>query len=271
VWDAIGNWLKGTGRYLLEYIELVVAALAGVVVGILGELGAIHGDHLTEATLVVLGVLAFGVIKERFERRRLAEQIDRSVALVAATKPWQVLYEHMLWDLESQDQATATVEKEMLITQDEVMSVYEYQYNAPGRDAVREYRGGVQGRPLQDLPIIRKDFAGLNGRFYRLISLERVCRVGEIMRIESVRKLEGRFPGPQENVSKEVAAPTTRLSIEVVWPAGRKPRGVWIEQTGQPQRMIHLSRLSRRGGRWKYKEEFATPNPGERIALRWDW
>lgn len=272
---SVRDWLKRIGSVLVEYVELVVAGIAGVVVGVLGEAGDIHGDHLTEATLVILGVLAFGVVKERYQRHRLTETVNAGVSLIAATKPWQVLYEDMKWDLETSHgaRATATAVKELLFTRDEVLSIYEYQYDSPGRDADRTYRGGIKSGPLQDLPMMREGFPGTDGKFYRLISLERVCRVGEIMRIESERKLEDRFPGPRENVSKEIAFPTTRLSLEVVWPPGTKPTAVWIERTGQPQRMVNPSRprLTRHGRRWFYKEDFAIPKPGERIALWWDW
>jgi hypothetical protein len=270
-WDKWKARASSFGRFLLDYLELLFAGVLGVVAGVLGLAGDLHGDHLTEATVALIGVLAFAVIRERFQRHQLGERIDKSVGLLDATKPWQVLYEDLKWDLESRTEATATMQKELLIAQDEVFAIYEYQYTAPGADLIRQYQGGMKGGPLQDLPMIHENFPGPDGRFYRLISLERICRAGEIMRIESLRRLQGRFPGTRENVSKEVAMQTTRLSIEVVWPPNLKPRAVWIQRTDQPDQMINLSRLKRSGNRWRYKEDFPTPQPGERIALVWDW
>lgn len=104
-----------------------------------------------------------------------------------------------------------------------------------------------------------------------MISLERVCRLGEIMCLQAERKLENSFLERREYVGKELVTPTTRLVLRVIWPAGIKPTAVWIGQTDQPDRIVQMWRLKRHAGRWTYEEEFNTPNPGQRIAIWWDW
>ncbi len=143
--EAVKGWLKSTGRFLVDYLELLFAGVLGVLAGILGLVGAIHGDHLTEVTVGLLGVLAFGVVRERVQRHRLGKRIDLSVALATAAHPWQVLNEELTWDLEKSDGslATASLRNELLITQDQVLAYFEYAYAGPAGTA-DPY---VHGRP----------------------------------------------------------------------------------------------------------------------------
>lgn len=278
--------LKAWGRVLFDYIELVLAAAIGGVVAVLAATGDIRNPgSLTEATVGVLVALAIGVIRERFERRSVSERIENTLRLTVGEKAWQVLDEHLTWNLTATNgsRAEAIVRRRLQFMQDEVFCIYEYQHPAPGSNPGHTCRGGAPGEPMADLPILKDDFPGADGRTYRIISLQRIWRRGEIMNFASTRELEDHFLTSREYVSKDVPVPTTRLSMRVYWPKERKPTSLWVERTDRPRAPIKVKRLRqerlerhgltrrRTRGRWTYEEVIASPALGERVALWWTW
>jgi hypothetical protein len=266
--------LKLLGRVLLDYCELVLAGALAAVVTVLALLDEISTKTLIQATVLLLVAIAIAIIRERLERKAMSDRVEAAVRLASADKPWQVLDETLVWDLADATGAlaTATTKKELQFMQDEVLSVYEYQYAPQGVVRSHSCKGGGKGEPMVKLPIIQTDFPGPDARVYRLISLQRVWRRGEIMIFESERVLEDHFRDRAERVSKEVGVPTARVSMRVVFPPGRRPTGLWIERTDRPPRNIALRHLRRAGGnRTSYEEVLQDTKVGERITLRWDW
>jgi hypothetical protein len=266
--------LKAVGQVLLDYFELVLAGALAAVVSVLALMDEIGSKELVQATVALLVALAIAIIRERRERRAMSERVEAAVRLASADKPWQVLDEKLVWDLSDPDgkYATASTQKELQFMQDEVLSVYEYQYKPQGTVVSHTCRGGPRGEPKTELPIIQTDFPGPDSKVYRLISLQRVWRRGEIMEFESERVLADHFLDTHERVSKEVSVPTARVSMRVEWPPGRRPGAVWVERTGKPLRNVPLSNLRRMGrDRCCYEEILQAPTIGERISLKWDW
>ena len=264
---------RTAGRYLLDYLELVLAAVLAIVVSFLALKDEISTKGLIQATVLLLVALAISVIRERAERRALGAHIENTLLLVAADKPWQVLDEQLVWDLSAPDgsYAKAFAKRELQFMQDEVLSVYEYQNRPPGKVLSHVCHGGQRGGPMINLPIIQKDFPGPAGRVYRLISLQRVWGKGEIMAFESERELENHFLGSSELVAKEIPVPTARVSMRVIWPLDRKPKALWVERSGRAPVNISLGRLKDSEGRWSYEEVVEDPKLGEKIIVRWDW
>jgi hypothetical protein len=149
-------------------------------------------------------------VRERAGRESLVVHIERAAELARADTGWQVLDERLVWDLSGPEgsYAKATAEKELLFTQDEVFSIYEYQFKSPGVVLSHVCEGGARGQAMVALPILQKDFPGPEGRVYRLISLQRIWHRGEIMAFRSERELEGHFCEQTEDVMKEVSVET---------------------------------------------------------------
>jgi hypothetical protein len=262
-----------TWRFVLKYLELLLALVLAVIVGYLSLKGEIHTEELTQATVALLVAIAIAVVRERTERESLVTRMKQVAELAKADRCWRVLDERLVWDLSRTDgsYAKATAEKELQFMQDEVFSIYEYQYKSPGRVLTHVCEGGVKGEPMATLPIIQDDFPGLEGRVYRLISLQRIWRRGEVMAFRSERELENHFLGSHEDVAKEVSVPTARLSMRVVWPAGKKPTALWLERSDKPLVNIPLVRMRQVDGRWSYEEAIRDPRLNEKIILKWDW
>lgn len=262
---------RAAGRYFLKYLELVLALGLAIVLSYLSLTGEIDAKGLTLASVGLLVAVAIALVRERVERDSLLSHIKEASELARADKPWQVLDERLVWDVSGLggSYAKATVEKELQFMQDEVFSIYEYQYKSHGRVLTHVCQGGVRGGPMANLPIIQKDFPGPEGRVYRLISLQRIWRRGEIMAFRSDRELEDHFCEVQEDVSKEVSVQTARVSMRVIWPPDSKPKAVWLER-GERQVHIEPARLKHAGGRWSYEEVIEDPQLGEKIILKWE-
>ncbi|HEY4812380.1 MAG TPA: hypothetical protein VIH71_15110 [Solirubrobacteraceae bacterium] len=260
-------------EFFFKYLELLLALALAIVVSYLSLTGEIDTKGLTLASAGLLVAIAIALVRERSGRESLVAHIERASELARSDKGWQVLDERLVWDLSGPEgsYAKATAEKELLFTQDEVFSIYEYQYKSPGVVLTHVCEGGVRGQPMADLPIIQKDFPGPEGRVYRLISLQRIWRRGEIMAFRSVRELKDHFCEVTEDVTKEVSVQTASVSMRIVWPPGSKPKALWLERSnGQPVH-IPLARLKHANGRWSYNELVENPRLGEKIILRWDW
>jgi hypothetical protein len=265
---------RGLGQVLVDYFELVLAGILAIVVSALALADEIGQKGLVQATIALLVALAIAIIRERRERKAMGDRVEAALTLASADKPWQVLDEHLVWDLTEVDgsRAKATTEKTLQFMQDEVLSVYEYQFKPQGTVLSHKCRGGGRGEPKVDLPIIQTDFPGPDSRVYRIISLQRVWHRGEIMLFESERVLADSFLAVKERVSKEVSVPTARVSMRIVWPPGKRPTALWIERSGKPPKNIPLRNLRRAGrDRHCYEEVLQDPTMGERISLTWDW
>jgi len=260
-------------QFFLKYLELLLALVLAIVVSYLSLTGDFGTQGVALASAGLLVAIAIGFVRERAGRESLVVHIERAAELARADTGWQVLDERLVWDLSGPEgsYARATAEKELLFTQDEVFSIYEYQFKSPGFVLSHVCEGGARGQPMVALPILQKDFPGPEGRVYRLISLQRIWHRGEIMAFRSERELEGHFCEPTEDVMKEVSVETARVSMRIVWPSGSKPKALWLERSNVQPVNIPSARLKRVNGRWSYDELVENPRLGEKIILRWEW
>jgi len=263
---------RKVGAFLLAYAELVIALIVVVGISALAALNDVNDERLTQAAIALLAALAIAFMRDRADRKSLSERIDSKVAALAVSGgPWQVLDEHLIWDIDRTGDAMAVAKKTFQFMQPEVFCVYEYEYKPSGKVKSHTCWGAVEDEPMIPLPIIHRQFPGRDGRAYRLISLERVWRQGEIMNFQSFRELERYFPDARETVSKDVSGPTSKLVMCLKWPLDRKPTAIWLERTDRVPVSVDLSHVKSSGGRWVYKTEISGPNQGERVIIGWDW
>src|SRR4051812_7341681 len=107
------GWLKRSWGFLLDYVDLLLAAGLAVTFTVLGALNSLEGDALTQAAIGLLAVLSIVIFRERWERRKASEGIDRAVQSVNHARPWQVLDETLTWDIRSQQSASSLSERDL--------------------------------------------------------------------------------------------------------------------------------------------------------------
>jgi hypothetical protein len=262
-------------RHIADYFDLLVAAVLAIVFSYLGIHDTLKGDELAQATIALLGVLAIVIFRERWERRAAVDGIQQALTVVDESYPWRVLDEEAVWDIQSTDgsRALATLRRDMMLTLSESFVIYEFRYHQPNGGTVADHRcfGKTKDGAEQSLPIIQDDFEGKENRIYRLISLRRPWKRGEVLSFRSERDLVNYFPGDRETVSKEVAVPTARVRLSVMWPASRKPKALWLERSATGPKPVNLLEIRKKDGRPTYRTTINDPQLGERIIIRWDW
>ena len=261
------RWLKRLGRFALDYLDLLIAAAMAVAFTALGALNHLKGDALTQAAIGLLGVLGFVIFRERVERRKAVEGIDRAVESIGAAKPWQVLQEDLTWDIRSPESATCVSERDVRFLGAEVFTIYEFERGTTGRVTQRICKGAARGDALRPLHILQS-FVGPDGLLYQLISLEEVRRRGDRMDLRYERQLTGSFLGDRENVSKEVQFETDRLVMRIGWPATKPPATVRLERTNRPSETVDTKS---RKGRVTLEKTIDNPRIGEVINISWTW
>lgn len=70
----------------LDRADTVFLLLAGAIVGFLGVIGAVKGEDLTSATLFVLAVLGFSLLRERSMRLKANQRLDAIGEQIAGTQ-----------------------------------------------------------------------------------------------------------------------------------------------------------------------------------------
>ena len=261
------RWLKKLGRFAVDYVDLLIALGLAIAFTYLGFVNKLKDDALTQATVGLLGVLALVIFRERWERHKSVESIDRAVAAVGSDKTWQVLDEELTWDIQSPELAISTCDRDLRFLAPEVISIYEFQTNPAGTVANYSCKGGRRGDPMRDLTML-PPVASADGRTYRLISLEGVWRRGERMKFRSTRELQGTFLQNQENVSKLVQIPTDRIVFRILWPEGKPPAMVRLERDGRESELLK-PRI--REKRTQLEKSIENPQLGERINVWWTW
>jgi hypothetical protein len=292
------------GAFLLANIDAIAAGLLAALVILGAATGRLEEDRLAEANVAVVLAVALVILRDRWERRhaitglqlgvsrerkaatdemrdamrtereRCVAGVEHALEELHATKAWTILDEEMTWDLVASDgsRAKAVAHKVFLFNQNEVFCIYEYQLPTVARTEITEHScfGGEQ-EPLTRLPIIQSDFPSPTGHTYRLISLQRVWRRGEVMRFRSERHLANAFLLASEHVSKEISSPTSHITLQLTWPSGRPPTSVHVERTDRKREAISVDTLTVIDGRQQLRKTITDPVMGETIIVAWTW
>jgi hypothetical protein len=107
--DRLEERITRVGAWILENADALLALVAGLVFAILGLRHAVKGDALTAATLGVLAVLAFTVLRERTSRqsfvsagtevRETLERLEESVSSLRTPTQYRVIRSEVHWEL----------------------------------------------------------------------------------------------------------------------------------------------------------------------------
>ena len=262
-------------RLAVDYVDLIIAALLALYVSYGGIRETLKGDELTQATVALLGVLAIVIFRERWERTKAVEGVERALNVATAVKPWRVLNAKMTWELVAQDGslAIATTEKDLRIEQDEVFAIHEWHSRPIGEVTRHEFFGRPAGEAtFRPLRMMLEDLPGPGGRTYRIISLEGLWRRGQRLTYRSERDLKDFFKEPRESIAVVIEVPTDEITITVIWPKEKKPYAVELERSGRVAEPIDASSLKGAGkGRVKHVERISAPKLGEKITISWQW
>jgi hypothetical protein len=275
----------GWVRTQLDYLDVVVAAVLGLVFTVLGLIDKANGEALAQAAIALLALLAFSLIRDRRARERLetmlqtleagfqttGDAIKATVAEMAEDFPYHTRRFALEWDIEAPDGSLAYFKstREIRFTRNNVVTIIE-RSSGEGRVADHSIEGGPKGEPRAPLEQISR-LRDERGRFIDIVSLGRQWKFGELMEVVTRRTLKNSFRDRRsEYVGLEIVGPTDEVEIRIVWPQGVDPRGLRLARQGGPT--VSLERLHRQpDGRMGLDHKIADPHVGETMTLHWGW
>jgi membrane protein implicated in regulation of membrane protease activity len=270
---GIVGWLKARGRWLAEYADPLLALVSGVAVGVAGVFGAIKGDALPAATLLVLSVVAFALLRERSQRIDATTRLnsiehritatDESVKALHSRSPYRVVSDDTLWDIQNDGELTQFHRKKKIrLLQDDVLSLFDWGWS-DGEEDEPDYTGAV-----------KVDSFSYEGRQYSLLSLRRFYPRNSIVDLGIRRTLHGALTAPQERINMHCLDPTDFMVVTVQWPLDRAPRSVRLNRVsanGERSSESAEDRLAVKGGRTMLKIEEREPERRSVVTIEWDW
>lgn len=257
-----------------EYGEPAVAFVAGIVLAILGLTGGITGDNLAGATLVILSLLAFSLLRERLLRieanrnvENLGVRLDDTTDAVNAIQsgnPYSVLSHETTWDIVETDGSLvcATRVKEIRFDQNNVFALYDF--STGDGDRTVEYSPGKRV----------STFSGHGGKVYDLIDLGRIYNRGERIEFKVTRTVRDGFLADRELVAVDTRDATERMTLKVLWPSDRPPTSLILGR-GTPSHDWKnedvLADLEHEDGRPFYRVDIYSPEKGGSTTIEWEW
>jgi membrane protein implicated in regulation of membrane protease activity len=271
---TVGERLRQLATGAAERADAIFLLAAGATVGLLGVFGLVKGDNLTSATLFVLAVLGFALIRERSHRLRTNENVASLAEDVAGTReavsslhsgsPYHVLLDEATWDISAPDgsKAKGARKKKIKFVQNRVFALYDFAEGDGREDDVRY----TPGTKVHEFPF--------EGRRYRVISLGRFYSRDDEIDFSIERNLTDSFLKQSENIGVRTLDITNRLRMNVIWPRDRKPRAVRLGKTtasGVSHYDDVTAQMTVRDGRPFYSVEIAEPEQGGLITVEWEW
>ena len=265
--------LRRLWNFFTNFAEPLIAAATAFVFGVLGVVGAVKGDALAGATLLVLAVVAGSLIGERNLRVRAnrnveglggkIEETTDAVNAIQSGNPYTVLSHETTWDIAEPDGSLvyATRAKDIRIDQNNVFALYDFYVGDGDREI--EYSPGT--------PV--SQFIGHGGKMYDLINLGRLYYRGERLTFTVKRTVRDGFMEDREAVAVDTRDPTERMHLKILWPANRPPTALRLGR-GTPSHEWKnedvLKNVKTVDERPVYEVEL-TPEKGGTTTIEWEW
>lgn len=257
--------------WIAERLDTLAALAAGVVAVCLGILGAVSGDELTTATLGVLTVVAFSLVRGRNLRLSTGTQLSEVrrdlqhlQTAVSTGAPYHLVLHEVRWDLKADGSAQSVSRRRLRFLQNEVVSIADWSQGDGMLASDARYLPGSAVHPYSH-----------NGRRYQLIALDRVYARGEELDFKVERDINGVFPSSPDRAGVLTLDPTTTLKIVVRWPVDRPARNVRLKRLDPAQQVKSTQDvtkdLRKEDGRQFYCIEEPEPILGGRTIIEWDW
>jgi hypothetical protein len=264
--------LKRAASWTAEHLDPLAALLAGAAAALAGLFGWLEGDALTTATLGVLVVVAFSLVRERTLRLNASKRIDEAVAEAVRTRadvkllesghPYHVVASESTWDLRADGSVRVLRWKRLRFAQNDVIAVVDWS-TGDGTALNITYKPGK----------VVHNFV-VEGRNYSLVALDRPYARDEEQDLIIERERRATFVKSPDRVWVYCLDPTTMMRATVRWPLTRPPTAVRFlrrsdQERGRPVVVRPLK--SDQDGRMEFTAEISEPSRGERFCIEWDW
>jgi len=196
------------------------------------------------------------------------------LAITGTQAPWETLEAEHKWEIldDKGTRAAASSRKVLHFLQTQTLTIHEFS-GVPGSVSAHRCEGRwPRSAEWRNLPVMRDDYPGRQGKRYTIVSLEGAMGRGQMLEVRSTRELANTFCEEHEYVKVSVEVPIGELEMSVIWPAGRSPKNVRVEHGSQDPFELPKSAIDTLAdGRTSVTHKVSRPTVGDTITLSWDW
>jgi hypothetical protein len=267
-------------------LDALLVIVAAAVVFALDLTSTVEQEVVGSATLALLGVTAFVLLRDRRERAPLIEfrkrvdhtlgefdDLKRLASDALSEHPYDVLSQVSEWDISSRESVLATTTQRVQFTRGNVSTMEDW---CAGPGKVKEWRG-LWRFPDQDESEWVKSkgihTTEIDGGVKKIFALPHEhARTDQLdWRIE--RSTRGRFPANSESISVRSAGSTADhpVTVRVTWPKGIRPRGVALRCGDEGRRTLELVPVPGDPERMRVEEDLVDLSRHGVVVLSWTW
>lgn len=227
-------------------VELLLTANAALSVALAAIVDPVAGALVAGGAFVLVVAFVVYVLRQR----------------ASFDGPYRVLNSHWVWDLDEPEGQVAVVTKTVEVEfNHEVISLSDHAWGDGNQFAGYECD---YGKPLE--PRVRDGVAE-----YIVIALPAPRRRGERAKLISRRTVTDGFPESTEWVEYELRQKSERSTVELRFPAGRRPRSVRLRRRDDGPIEDVTDSLETVGRRQVFREEVKRTRRDDVLKLTWDW
>lgn len=256
------TWAQRGWENLDALLVMVVAAVV-VVLDIADP--DLDPQVVRAATLALLGVMAFMLLRDREARGDLGEL--RQVARDALSdQPYRIVWQRNEWDLSDRHLATVSMTCGLRFTRNHESTLSHWSRGDGSiTDCVASWR-----RPSgQWIKAVEIDKITARGGTKRVFSLGEEHARGDMLEWQVAREARDRFSSAHESVTHEAKAESDfPRTVRILWPPGEPPSHVEMRLGDRPAQTLSLKSEE---GRTFIDETVGRLAEGEIFSISWNW
>jgi hypothetical protein len=284
--------VQRAAKFARANIDTLLAIVAAAVFFVLDLFSVVDTTTVSSATLALLGVVAFVLLRDRGEREALfgsRQHLDRVLAGLEPSLselddlkqiaedalcelPYEVLSQTCEWDISSRDRSVAITTLRVRFIRGYISTMENW---CRGSGKLEEWQGFwkfPRDAGWNEAEAIHED-GDVDGGTKKIFALDREHSRNDVIDWRVRRVAVGRFPKSSESVSLQPLAPEADhpRRLRVVWPADRPPASVSLRYGQQETIALRPSRTEDDPPRALVEQEINDLVRHGRVQVTWIW
>lgn len=261
-----GSKARAAGRFVWHNLDAVLVMAVAAVILAIEVVGSPSPRLINSVILLLLGISAFALLRDRAHQVRL-DELRQLAGDAVSDRAYEVVWQENEWDLKDRQNTTVRVTEQLRITHNDVATIAHWS-QGDGSDT----RNDARWRRDQDTPWIDArnvhEFPVRGGKKV-IYCFDEEHQRGDMLEWCIERDAVGRFPTQHEGVRLKARTKADHPRVmRIVWPASSPPSHVEIRLGARPARMITPRR---KNGRAFVEEKIAGLANGESAEIAWTW
>jgi hypothetical protein len=254
------------GEFLWENADAILVMAVAAIVLVLHVLDRVDAETVGSATLAMLGVTAFVLIRDRKSRAAL-DDLRQIAADAQSELPYDIVWQRNEWDIKDRKHATIRMTQRLRFTRNEVFTL---PHRSSGDGKITRC-DAMWRRPSEDEWIEARKVDELETATgdRLLFSLGEEQSRGDMIDWRVEREAVDRFSAPQEAV-KHLAKSDSEFPrrVRIIWPRGQNPHHIEMRLGNHPAQRL---RSRKKKGRHFIDETVQALHKGDSFDVSWKW